>query len=63
MFLIHCNVCSIAMYSIISINLGPILTFGTGPRILPAGASVKQSRSMVCSGAGGGGVLWEKRLR
>jgi hypothetical protein len=49
------------MYSIISINLGPILAFGTVPRILPVGASGKRSRSMVCSRARGGGVLRVKR--
>jgi hypothetical protein len=38
------------MYSIISINIGPILAYGTGPRILPAGASAKRLRSMACSG-------------
>jgi hypothetical protein len=63
MFLIHCNVCSIAMYSIISINIGPILAFGTGPRILPVGASVKWSRLTACSRAGGGGVLRVMRSR
>jgi hypothetical protein len=62
-FLIHCNVCSIAMYSIISINIGPILAFGTGPWILSAGASAKRSRSTVCSEPGGGGVLRAKRLK
>jgi hypothetical protein len=36
MFFIHYNVCSIAMYSIISINICLILDFVTGPRILPA---------------------------
>jgi hypothetical protein len=63
MFLIHCNVCSIAMYSIISINIGPILAFGTGPRILPARASAKRSRSTACSGARGGGVLQAEQSR
>jgi hypothetical protein len=63
MFLIHCNACSIAMYSIISINIGPILAVGTGPWILPIGASVKRLRSTACSGAGGGGVLRAKRSR
>jgi hypothetical protein len=62
-FLIHRNVCSIAMYSIISINIGPILAFGTGPQILPAGVSAKRSRSPACSGAGGGGMLQAKRSR
>jgi hypothetical protein len=62
-FLIYCNVCSIAMYSIISINIGPILAFGTGSRILPAGASVKRSRSTACSGARGGDVLRAKQSR
>jgi hypothetical protein len=51
------------MYSIISINISPILAFGTGPRILSAGASVKRPRSTACSGAGGGGVIWAKRSR
>jgi hypothetical protein len=51
------------MYSIISINIGPILAFGTGPQILPAGALAKRSRSPVCSGAGGGGMLQAKRSR
>jgi hypothetical protein len=54
-FLIHYNACSIAMYSIISINIGPILDFGTGPRILLVGASVKRSMSMACSGRSGRG--------
>jgi hypothetical protein len=63
MFLIHCNVYSIDMYSIISINIGPILAFGTEPWILPAGSSVKRPRSTACSGARGGGVLWVKRSR
>jgi hypothetical protein len=63
MFLIHCNVCSIAMYSIININIGPILAFGTGPRILLAGASAKRLRSTARSGAGGGGVLRPKQSR
>jgi hypothetical protein len=49
------------MYSIISINIGPILAFGTRPHILPAGASAKRLRSMACSGARGGGVVWVKR--
>jgi hypothetical protein len=51
------------MYSIISINIGPILAFGTGPQILPAGASAKRSRSTACSGAGGSGVLQVKLSR
>jgi hypothetical protein len=51
------------MYSIISINIAPILAFGTGPRILPAGASTKRSRSTACSGAGGSGVPRVKRSR
>jgi hypothetical protein len=63
MFLIHCNVCCIAIYSIISINIGPILAFGTGPQILSVGASAKRSRSMACSKAGGGGMLQVKRSR
>jgi hypothetical protein len=66
-FLIHCNVCSIAMYNIISINIGPILTFGTGPWILSMGEGgaelvevdgmlqAKRSRSMACSGRCGRG--------
>jgi hypothetical protein len=53
MFLIHCNVCSIAMYSIISINIDLILAFGTGPRILLVGASAKRARSTACSGRSG----------
>jgi hypothetical protein len=28
-----------------------------------SGVSAKRSRSMACSGAGGGGVLWAKRSR
>jgi hypothetical protein len=63
MFLIHCNIYFIAMYSIIRINIGPILAFGTGPQILQVGASVKRSRSMARSGTGGGGVLRAKRSR
>jgi hypothetical protein len=51
------------MYSIISINIGPILAFGTWPQILPVGASAKRSRSTSCSRARGDGVLWAKRSR
>jgi hypothetical protein len=63
MFLIHCNVCSIAMYSIININKGSILAIGTGPWILPAGASAKRLRLTACSETGGGGVLRVSRSR
>jgi hypothetical protein len=62
-FLTHCNVCSIVMYSIISINIDPILAFRTGPRILPVGASAKRLRSTVCSRARCGGVLRAKQSR
>jgi hypothetical protein len=51
------------MYSIISINTGPILAFGTGPRILPAGVSAKRSRSTACFRARGDGVLHVKQSR
>jgi hypothetical protein len=51
------------MYSTISINICPILAFGTGPRILPVGASTKRLRSTACSGAGGGSVLRVNRSR
>jgi hypothetical protein len=51
------------MYSIISINIGPILAFVTGPQILPVRASAKRSRLTACFGAGGGGVLRAKRSR
>jgi hypothetical protein len=63
MLLIHCNVCSIDMYSIISINICPILAFGTGPQILPVGAGVNRSRSTACYRAGGGGMHRVKRSR
>jgi hypothetical protein len=51
------------MYSIISINIDPILAFGTTPQILSVGASVKRSRLTACSRARGGGVLWAKQSR
>jgi hypothetical protein len=51
------------MYSIISINIDPILAFGTTPQILPVGASVKRLRLTACSRARGGGVLWVKQSR
>jgi hypothetical protein len=45
------------MYSIISINIGPILAFGTRPQILPMGASAKQSRSRAKRSSGVEGAL------
>jgi hypothetical protein len=43
--------------------MDPILAFGIGPWILPARASAKRSKSTMCSGVGGGGVLQAKRSR
>jgi hypothetical protein len=44
------------MYNIISINIGPILTFGTGPRILSMGeGGANWSRSTACSRRSGQG--------